>query len=65
MDVFMPSFIYAAADHAVFINQFVQSFAQFNGTLQNSVRITQNNNYPNKSGDDVKLMLSDKPISGC
>lgn len=42
----MPSFIYAAKDNTIFINQFVQSTANFKETLKNNVRITQNTNYP-------------------
>jgi DUF1680 family protein len=58
----MPSFIYAAGDNTVFINQFVQSTADFKGTLNNSVQITQNTNYPETEIIDI-LINTDKKTS--
>lgn len=56
----MPSFIYAAKDNHVFINQFVPSTANLANTLKNNVGISQKTNYPETDNIELTVKASKK-----
>jgi DUF1680 family protein len=58
----MPSFIYAAKNNDIFINQFVESTANFESTLKSNVTLAQNTNYPET--DNIEIIVKEaKPVN--
>lgn len=56
----MPSFIYAAKDNHVYINQFVQSTANLASVLKGNVSIAQKTNYPETENVEIAVTAPQK-----